>query len=358
MSGNTQPTISILVPAYNAERDLGATLGAILQQMGPRHALVVVDDGSKDGTAALVERARQDNPAADLTLIRQDNQGLAATRNRLLAAATGEYVLFVDADDLLLPGTLDALDAVIAQHHPDAIACDFNFWHPQNMRKNRLATLGYPENTLLRDREQILCTYFADRHTYAWAYVLRRALYASQPMPLFPVGRTFEDVTVMGRMLAQCDSLYRLARPTIDYRQSANSMKRAVGRKWCLDYARALHDCASYFREAPASDALRLRIDATGCFFFIGLLKETFQLGWREGREVRREVKEIFLDSLFHDVDTVLAAMEAQTLPSRDPGGEASCARQLRKALADNLGFNIGKTASRKIKFWQRMIAA
>lgn len=358
MSQNSQATISILVPAYNAERDLGATLGTILQQMGPHHALVVVDDGSTDGTAALVEQLQQANPALDFTLIRQANEGVAAARNRLLAAASGEYLLFVDADDLLTPGTLAALDAVIAEHRPDAIACDFNFWHPHNMRRTRRVSLGYPPETLLRDRDQVMRTYFADRHTYLWLYVLRRELYARQPAPLFPAGRVYEDLSVLARLLAECDSLYRLARPIIDYRQSANSITRSVSRKWCRDYAHGLHQAASFFRQHPVSDALRLQIDVAGCHFFLGLVKESFQLGWREGQAAREEARAIFLDSLFHDIDTVLTAMETGTVFSHDHGADASAARKLRKALSGSLAFSLGKTASRKLKFWKRMIAA
>lgn len=358
MSGITTRTISILIPAYNAQRELGATLGSVLQQMQAWHELVVVDDGSTDGTAALVEQARLANPAAAVTLVRQANQGVAASRNRLLAEATGQYVLFVDADDLLLPGTLGALDAIIAQHQPDAIACDFNFWHPLNMRKTRRVSLGYPADTLLREREQILRTYFADRHTYLWAYVMRRALYASQPQPVFPAGRVYEDLSVLGRLLAGCASVYRLARPAIDYRQSANSITRSVSPKWCLDYAQGLRDAAGYFRQNPSCDALRLQIDACGCHFYLGLVKESYQLGWREGQAARAQAKAIFLGSLFHGIDTVLAAMEAGTVFSHDRAVDASAARQLRKALSGSLAFDIGKTASRKIKSWQRMIAA
>jgi hypothetical protein len=88
------------------------------------------------------------------------------------------------------------------------------------------------------------------------------------------------------------------------------------------------------------------------------MIKESYQLGWREGQATRAEVKAIFLDSLFHGIDTVLAAMEAGTVFSHDRGADAAAARQLRKALSGSLAFNIGKTASRKIKSWQRMIAA
>jgi glycosyltransferase involved in cell wall biosynthesis len=352
------PTISILVPAYNAERHIEACLRSILQQMTPQHALIVIDDGSTDATAPLVESLRQAHPAAAFTLGRQENQGIALTRNRLLDSATGKYVLFVDADDLLLPGALAALDEVIARERPDVIACDFNDWHPHNMRRTHRVSLGYPANVLVRDREEILRTFFIDRHTYVWANVMRREIYARQPAPLFPPGRKFEDLTVLAQLLSDCGSLYRLARPTIDYRQHRGSLKRSVSRGWCRDFALAVLDLRRHFEQTPSSDSLRLYIDVAAVHFYIGILKATYGLPWSEGKAARAEVAALLARSLFHDLDTVLAAMEEGTVKSHNRRADRKAAAQMRKALGGSLVFTMVKMVSRKLKMWQRMASA
>lgn len=355
---NTAPQISILVPAYNAERHLEATLRSVLDQMGPAHALIVIDDGSRDGTAQLVERMGQAYPALSVTLIRQDNQGLAITRNRLLDAATGDYILFLDADDLVLPGTLAELDAIIAEHHPDVIAVDFNDWHPHNMRRTRLIERGYPAGVLVTDREAILRTFFMDRQCYAWANVMRREIYARQPAPLYPPGRTFEDITTTPQLIADCASLVRLARPCFDYRQHPGSMKRGLSHKWCTDFAKAVLHIRQHFETLPISDALRLHIDAATIHFYNVILKRTYEMSWREGKAARADVEALLRQNLFHGLDTVLEAMQGEVLDSHDRRADRRAATQVRKLLEGNLAFVIGKMAARKIKVLQRKAVA
>jgi hypothetical protein len=351
-------TLSIIVPAYDAAQFIEPCLRSILAQLEPQHALIVIDDGSRDGTHEIAERLRDEYAHADFTLLRQPNQGIAGTRNRALAAAGGEYILFVDADDLLDPGALMALDTVIEQHRPDVIACDFNFWRPEHKHKKcRRVSLGYPPNALMRDREAILSTFFADRHTYIWANVFRREIYAQVSQPVFPVGRVFEDLSVLPRLVAECASLYRLARPTIDYRQHEGSITKAVSAKWCVDCVAALRQVKDCFTALPASDAVRMQIDAAACHFYIGVVKNSYQLPWREGRAVRAQVRQLFLDSLFNYPLAVLAAMERGTLLSHDRKGDIEAARQARQALEGSLVFGIVKAASRRIKMWQRMVA-
>lgn len=105
--------LTVIVPAYNAEKYLADCLDSVLEQR-TRHSVrvVVVDDGSTDRTPRLLETySRRD----DVTVIRQRNGGLSAARNAALARLRGRYVMFLDADDRLLPGAVDALmDKVLA----------------------------------------------------------------------------------------------------------------------------------------------------------------------------------------------------------------------------------------------------
>lgn len=344
------PTLSIVIPAYNAAPFIEACLGAILPQMTAAHELVVVDDGSHDRTAELVQGLAARHPACALNLVRQPNGGVSVARNRGLLEARGEYIVFIDADDLLLPGMLAALDAVAAEYGPDVIACDFQAWRPDKGDARRLVTLGYPANALTRDRDAVLQDFFADRHTYVWANVFRRAIYLRQPQPLFPPGRVYEDVSVLSRLLADCSSLYHLARPIIDYRQHAASITKAVSPAWCIDFATALLDVRRGLETRDVSDAVRMLVDVMACYFYIGIVKNSFQLPWREGQAARARVREIFLSSLFHPAAEVLAAMESGAILTRDARGDAATARQVRKALAGSLAFSLAKTLSRRLK--------
>jgi hypothetical protein len=351
-----KPELSIVIPAYNAERFVEPCFAPVLDQMTAAHELIIIDDGSRDRTASSVESLALRYPQCAVRLVRQANCGLAGARNRGVQEAAGEYLLFLDADDMLLPGTLALLADVIHAHAPDVIVCDFNMWRPDNMRKSRPVSFSYPADTLVQDRDRILTTYFTDRHTYAWAHVFRREIYARQAQPIFPPGRSYEDVAAVPGLLADCRSLYRLARPTIDYRQHASSMKNAVSAKWCVDYVSALQHVKQVFGQRPTSPEVRMQVDICACHFYIGMLKSSFQLPWREGNAVRTRVNRMFVESLFHSPGEVLAVMERGDLPSRDRKADRVVAGQVRKALSGSLAFSLGKALSRKIKQWQRVL--
>lgn len=97
------PLVSVIIPAYQAERTIGAAISSVLTQTYPHTEIVVCDDGSTDATAAIA-RAYGDR----VRLVRQNNAGASAARNTALAAATGELCALLDADDLWFPKYLAA----------------------------------------------------------------------------------------------------------------------------------------------------------------------------------------------------------------------------------------------------------
>ncbi len=105
------PAVSILTPAYNVARFIGATVDSVLAQDFRDWEMLVVDDGSSDGTAAEVTARRDPR----LRLLRQENQGVSSARSRAMAEARGEAVMFLDADDWLAPDALRRLSAALAE---------------------------------------------------------------------------------------------------------------------------------------------------------------------------------------------------------------------------------------------------
>ncbi len=105
--------VSVVLPAYDVAPFVEGTVASLAAQDWPEMELVVVDDGSTDGTAAALGRALEafgrSGPGRRTELVSQGNAGLGAARNAALARATGELVLFADGDDLLDPGALSAL---------------------------------------------------------------------------------------------------------------------------------------------------------------------------------------------------------------------------------------------------------
>lgn len=122
----SQPSsLSVIIPCYNAERYIAATIDSVLAQRHADLEIIVVDDGSKDGSVA---RVRNRFPA--VRVLEQSNQGVAAARNNGIGLASGHWIAFVDADDIWLPGKLQAQFTAMAA----APACRMSYtawevWH-------------------------------------------------------------------------------------------------------------------------------------------------------------------------------------------------------------------------------------
>lgn len=110
--------VSVIVPAYDAEATVAETLQSVLRQSHAALEVLVVDDGSRDRTAEIVTALARDD--SRIVLIRQPNAGVAAARNRALAAAHGRLIAPLDADDLWHPEKIERQLDCLARGGPDA----------------------------------------------------------------------------------------------------------------------------------------------------------------------------------------------------------------------------------------------
>jgi len=104
--------VSVLIPAYNAAAYIEQTLDSVLVQTWPNLEVIVVDDGSRDDTYALAQRYASDR----VRVVSQPNAGASAARNHAFALSTGEYIQYLDADDLLHPDKVRAQLECLEQH--------------------------------------------------------------------------------------------------------------------------------------------------------------------------------------------------------------------------------------------------
>lgn len=111
------PTVSVVIPAYNAAWCVGRAIDSVLAQTYQDFELIVVNDGSTDSTAAVLARYGH-----ALQIIEQPNRGLSAARNRGASAARGRFVAFLDADDRWLPTKLRQQVTLMVEH-PDVVFC-------------------------------------------------------------------------------------------------------------------------------------------------------------------------------------------------------------------------------------------
>lgn len=146
--------ISIIIPTYNYGHCIAHAIDSVLLQADPNVQLIIIDDGSTDDTATVVQSYVQQAPHL-IQYIKQNNLGVATVRNHGIQAAQGEYLLFLDADDRLLPKALEhfreflakspQIDMLCGGHisiEPDGKTKQHPFTNP--LSKNRLENfLGY-----------------------------------------------------------------------------------------------------------------------------------------------------------------------------------------------------------------------
>lgn len=113
-----KPLVSILVPCYNAEAWLAETLESVLKQTWPHQEIIIVDDGSKDCSLAV---AKEFEPRG-VKVISQQNGGASAARNRALQEAQGDFIQYLDADDLLAPDKIERQIQLLEDRNSGCVA--------------------------------------------------------------------------------------------------------------------------------------------------------------------------------------------------------------------------------------------
>lgn len=117
--------VSVVTPAFNARASLARTLASIAAQTLRPREVIVVDDGSTDGTVAAAEAFVPEMRGIALKVLRQDNRGAADARNRAIRIAGGHWLAFLDADDEWLPAKIERCMAEIARHGADMAVHDY-----------------------------------------------------------------------------------------------------------------------------------------------------------------------------------------------------------------------------------------
>jgi len=111
------PLVSVIIPTYNRGWILKETIDSVLVQDFTDFELIVVDDGSTDNTQDILSSYKE-----DIVVLRQDNKGVSSTRNRGIVSASGQFVAFLDSDDLWLPKKL-SIQVDFFNANPDALIC-------------------------------------------------------------------------------------------------------------------------------------------------------------------------------------------------------------------------------------------
>lgn len=239
------PVISVIIPAHNAAPWIRASIGSVLTQTWRDLELIVVDDGSTDGTVELIEQL----PDSRMRLVRQGNRGAAAARNRGLREAQGEFIQFLDADDLLGPGKLQSQMAALQLAPTDAVASCA--WGKFTGDSSQVSVCPEPAWVVRNPLDWLVCSLSGGgmMHIGAWLIprlVIERAGPWDESLSLHDDGEFFT------RVLLQASCNVFVAAALVYYREVAGSLSRSTG---CRAMHSALAVCRSrHHRLLAAAD--------------------------------------------------------------------------------------------------------
>ena len=181
-----QPLVSIIVPVYNAEVYLGPCLESLRSQTWPNLEIILVNDGSTDGSGHLCAAAARADPR--IRFLDQPNKGVSAARNAALAMAEGDYLQFSDSDDLLTP---DATETLVRA--AQSTGADLVISHFFRVDKDKQAQRGRIKGDRLLTRQEFAQEMVKAPANYyygaLWNKLYRRSIVEKQEL------RFAEDVT-------------------------------------------------------------------------------------------------------------------------------------------------------------------
>lgn len=215
--------LSFVIPAFNIQECIIRTLDSIFQQNSPDIEVIVVDDGSSDLTFSYVERYKIENGLINLHIIQQKNAGVSVARNVGLARAKGQYVLFLDGDDLISADFVKIIIDELKTRKPDIVYWPYNkidekgntIWEfPYKAPPTNVSGEEYLLLTQTGQQEAWICTGSA-------AY--RRAM-LQENMLIYREGCVSgEDIEFIFSSLLKAENVYFINRLLSEYLQRSGS---------------------------------------------------------------------------------------------------------------------------------------
>lgn len=236
------PEVSVILPAYNAERTLSAAVESLLQQRYSDWELLLVDDGSSDGTPALCDSLAAHD--ARIRVFHKINAGVSEARNDALSAARGEWIAFLDADDLYEPDYLSSLLDSVRQSGAESAACGFYYCWPDGRETQAPAPMAegfHDGDASLRGYVlPLLCDRVSDTLTLGtiWRCLFRRSTLLERGIRFS--GAYLEDELFLIEYYAAGQSLYCVDRPLYRYYQNPASATRNYQADFLETFSRTL----------------------------------------------------------------------------------------------------------------------
>ena len=269
--------LSIIIPVYNVEKYIQACIDSIFRQglAADRFEVIIVNDGTQDRSMEVIADivAQHDN----IVIINQENQGLSMARNNGMAIAKGEYILFVDSDDMLVSNSLKPIISLALETKPDMVVADYQVMDDEKIESlkrheaRQNGAFSYQETT----GRELFLHHFIYYQCNVWRALYRREFLVANKMRFVP-GIRYEDVPFTHEAYLRAKKCMRASWLLYIYRigregaitngldlSKAKDMSLSIGKTWQLLHVEGLSREEKYKLTANIHDIVSAMIYAT-----------------------------------------------------------------------------------------------
>ena len=252
--------VSVVVPVYNVKDYLYECIDSIKNQTYKNIEIILVDDGSTDGSSQICDELAKEDER--IKLIHKENGGLSDARNVGLNYSNGEYIIFIDSDDLISKIMIEQMINSMLINDADISACTFKTFKNNN-------DINYVEklkDEIVMSGKELVKKIYAGEYTdiafTAWNKLYKKRLFQDFKIE-YPVGRFYEDSFTTFKLLYNADKLVIIDNSLYFYRVRQGSIMNSVmTEKKIIDWIDGDKEAINYFTEMEESELLDLAINA------------------------------------------------------------------------------------------------
>lgn len=303
---NKQPVFSVIIPVYNVEKYLDECLQSLQKQTYQGFEAVLVDDGSRDRSGEICDDYAQKD--SHFSVIHKENGGVTSARTCGVQHAKGEYLLFLDSDDLFEPTLLEVLLQIVKKNAPDCILFGgIRFGgHTEEKYEGMLEEGLYVGEDLSIVRDKILFNEKSIVIPYGVTMkAFRRELYIPHQNTVPSALYKGEDLAVSAPMLASCKSVYVANICGYLYRDTPTSVMNTFREKDVFQIS-----IVAEYLEEKMGKAYRNKIDGYVLLHYYDYLDGAIAKGYSY-----KEYKKLIQSTLSEDIVTRMRRCSAKNMP-------------------------------------------
>lgn len=209
ISNGNEMLLSLIIPVYKVEQYIAECIESVINQVTSDIEVIIVNDGTPDDSMLVIEKilGQQTSNIRDCFIIlHQQNQGQSSARNLALKVAKGEYIAFLDSDDVLSENYLSDLKNTIKKNNVDIVQFKSSRFET-NTNERKAFDVGLQRNGLLQLDENLMIEIFNQSAWFPWLNIYKKELFDGLE---FPVGIYYEDAALIPEIFLKAKNIYFL----------------------------------------------------------------------------------------------------------------------------------------------------